>query len=1154
LKLYPEIAKRLPQFAELTEAIRQNLTPSMVVGLSAVHKAHFIQGVAASLSEGKVAVLIAEDEQNASRLCEDINNMFGKETAFLYPAKEFAFRQLEGISKEYEYARLGVLARLAEGSCRVVAMSAEAAMQLTLPPDLLKQNSLTLKTAESHPIDELIAKLTAAGYIRRPQVEGVAQFSVRGGIIDLFPPGENAPVRIEFWDDEIDSMSYFDPETQRRTDPIRELRITPAAEVLFPSQAVLREEITRFLEQKGKNIAKSLEMDLTRLDGGVELSNIDKYMGLAYPKPASVFDHIRDGVVFVSEYAALKENARAVWTQHTEDLKMLFEEGELCKGLDRFCLELGELQSKWEQFSTVYLDTFARSNPELRLKKLITVNALQTSGWSGELRLLKEDLQALLDLGYSCAVLAGTEKAAQTLASDLRRENIPADYAADLSQFTYKKVAVLKGNLSGGFEYPEIKFALLTSSKTIKLSSRKLKKKKGEEIKSLSDISKGDYVVHVTHGIGIFDGIHKIELQGIIKDYIKIKYAGADILYVPVTQLDLVSKYIGPREDGNLRLNKLNSGEWQKTRARVKKAVAEMADELIRLYAERMKVKGYAFSEDSDWQRDFESHFPYEETDDQLRCVQEIKRDMERDVPMERLLCGDVGFGKTEVALRAAFKCVLDSKQCAILCPTTILAWQHYQTVLKRMEGFPIKVELLSRFRTPKQQKEIIKQLKTGEIDIIIGTHRLVQKDIVFRNLGLAIVDEEQRFGVAHKERFKEMLREVDMLTLSATPIPRTLNMAMSGIRDMSVIEEPPQDRHPVQTYVMEYDFSILCDAIRRELRRNGQVYYIHNRVESIEACAAKLSNAIPDARIGIAHGKMSEEELSAVWRQLMEHELDILVCTTIIETGVDVPNVNTLIIENADYMGLSQLYQLRGRVGRSNRRAFAYFTFYRGKVLSEVATKRLAAIREFTKFGSGFRIALRDLEIRGAGSILGARQHGHMEAVGYDMYLRLLSEAVNEKQGTPTERKTEECLVDIRIDAYIPERYIGNLSQRIDVYKKIACVRTEEDSMDMLDELIDRFGEPPKSVKGLIDVALLRNKAATLGFTEITQKGGSLVFVPEKLDIELASTLAGALNGRVFVNAGTKPYISVEMTAGKNALDTMQEVFAIGANAKKAE
>ena len=1148
MKLYPKIAERIPQYQDMAEAIQNNLTPILAVGLSAVHKAHFIESTAASMTfTGKTIAVIAEDEQNAVKLADDINNMSGAEMALHFPAKEFSFRQMEGRSREYEYLRLGVLARLAEHSCKVVVMSAEAALQFTMPPAALTENSLVLQSGKPYSLEQIVTALVAAGYARRPQVDGIAQFSVRGGILDVYPPGESAPVRVEFWGDEIDSMAYFDLESHRRTDVTDYLKIIPASEVLFPSLQALRGKLAALQEKVANtDMRRTLQQDIEHLDGDAELSSLDKYLSLAYPTPATIFDYLEDGIVFISEYSALRENARAFLQQHTEDMKILLEEGEICSELGLYCTNLGALQNRWERYPTVYLDTFARTSSEIRPKKLININAMQTSGWSGEIRLLKEDLQGLLEQGYSCAVLAGTEKAASVLAADLRHENLPADYVKDLSQFTYKKVYVLAGNLSSGFEYPEIKFALMTSAKTIRTAAKKVKKKKGEEIKSLSDLEKGDYVVHVTHGIGVFDGIHKIELHGIIKDYIKIKYAGADTLYVPVTQLDLVSKYIGPREDGHLRLNKLNSGEWQKTRSRVKKAVAEMADELIRLYAERMQVKGHAFSADSDWQRDFEAHFPYEETDDQLRCVQEIKEDMERPIPMERLLCGDVGFGKTEVALRAAFKCVLDSKQCAILCPTTILAWQHYQTVLKRMEGFPIKVELLSRFRTPKQQKEIIKQLKTGEIDIIIGTHRLVQKDIEFKALGLAIIDEEQRFGVAHKERFKEMLRGVDMLTLSATPIPRTLNMAMSGIRDMSVIEEPPQDRHPVQTYVVEYDFGIICDAIRRELRRNGQVYYIHNRVESIENCAAKLKNALPDVRIGIAHGKMSEDELSAVWRQLMEHEIDILVCTTIIETGVDVPNCNTLIIENADYMGLSQLYQLRGRVGRSSRRAFAYFTFHRGKVLSEVATKRLSAIREFTKFGSGFRIALRDLEIRGAGSILGAKQHGHMEAVGYDMYLRLLSEAVSEKRGEAPTRKTEECLVDIQIDAHIPEKYISNLSQRIDVYKKIACVRTEADCMEMLDELIDRFGDPPASVKGLIDIAMLRNTAAMLGFTEINQKGDALLMVPEKLDMALAGVLASALNGRVFVNAGSKPYISVKMKKGQSALDTMRETFAV--------
>ncbi|HOC35230.1 MAG TPA: transcription-repair coupling factor, partial [Ruminococcus flavefaciens] len=603
---------------------------------------------------------------------------------------------------------------------------------------------------------------------------------------------------------------------------------------------------------------------------------------------------------------------------------------------------------------------------------------------------------------------------------------------------------------------------------------------------SLADITEGDLVVHSGHGIGRFIGIRKLELEGVTKDYITIQYAGTDKLYIPVTQLDMVSKYIGPRDDSGVKLNKLSSNEWQKTRNNVKHAVKDMAHELIALYAKREKSVGFAFYPDDEIQRDFEERFPYVETDDQLQSISEIKADMERARPMERLLCGDVGFGKTEVALRAAMKCVLAGKQCAILAPTTVLAWQHYQTALRRFEHFPVKVELLSRYRSPKQQEEIIKKLKQGRIDILIGTHKIIQKSVVFKDLGLAIIDEEQRFGVAHKEKFKESFTGVDVLMLSATPIPRTLNMAMSGIRDMSVLEEPPQDRYPVQTYVIEYNIGTLVQAIVRELRRGGQVYYIHNRVETIQACATKLQQLLPEARIAYAHGQMSEDQMSDIWEQLVEHEIDILICTTIIETGVDVPNVNTLIIEDSDRFGLSQLYQLRGRVGRSNRRGYAYFTYQRDKVLTEVATKRLNAMREFTQFGSGFRIALRDLEIRGAGSILGGRQHGHMEAVGYDMYLKLLSEAIAEEKGEIPE-KIPECLVDIQIDAHIPETYISSLNQRIDMYRKIMLVNEDNDKTDLIDELIDRYGEPPKSVLGLIEVSLLRNKAAHLGITEIS-------------------------------------------------------------------
>ena len=613
------------------------------------------------------------------------------------------------------------------------------------------------------------------------------------------------------------------------------------------------------------------------------------------------------------------------------------------------------------------------------------------------------------------------------------------------------------------------------------------------------------------------------------------------MLFVPVTQLDLVTKYIGGKEDSVVKLNKLNSAEWAKTRARVKKAVKDMADELIKLYAKREAAQGYAFGPDTDWQNDFERRFPYDETDDQLRCIQEIKDDMEKPSPMDRLLCGDVGFGKTEVAIRAAFKCVMDGKQCAVLVPTTILAWQHYQTFRKRMEGFPVKVDILSRFRTPREQEQVLEELRRGQVDIVVGTHRLVQKDVKFKDLGLCIIDEEQRFGVKHKESFKEMRNNVDVLTLSATPIPRTLNMAMSGIRDMSTIEEAPQDRQPVQTYVMEHDWGILVQAISKELRRGGQVFYLHNRVDTIDRCAATIQQFLPDATVVVAHGKMSEEQLSKVWKRLLDHEIDILVCTTIIETGVDVSNCNTLIIEDADRLGLSQLYQIRGRVGRSSRRAFAYLTVTKGKALTDVATKRLEAIREFTTFGSGFRIAMRDLEIRGAGNILGAQQHGHMEAVGYEMYLKMLSEAVAVAKGEKPEVQNTECLVDIRIGAHIPEDYIESLPQRIDIYKKIASVENEKDASDIIDELIDRFGTPPEAVKGLVDVSLLRNMAAGLGIREISQRTDSLLFYPETVDMQAASRLAAGLKGRVMLNAGAKPYLAVKVAKGEKPVDTMR-------------
>lgn len=1128
-------------FRRMLSGMNAGRGPVSVTGLSNPHKAI---ALSAAAPEGPLLVMVP-DEAAGTRMAEDLCALLGEDAALLYPSREFTFREVEGVSREYEQARLGVLGRVAEGRCRAVVASAEAVLQYTIPPHILRENTLTLHAGREYLLPELEARLIKSGYERRDQVDGKCQFSVRGGILDLFPPQSGAPFRVEFWGDEIDTISAFDLETQRRTDTVKSVDITPAREVLFPSVPWLLKRLGKAHDSlRGKQglLAKGqLSSDMEKLENGLSLQSADKYLPLIYSAPATLFDYFPGAVTVLCEPVTAKENAKNAMLRFYEDVTLLMEEGVLFKGCDTFTIDFSRLLSLASQGRCLLLDSFARSLPELPLADLIGVNAVGLSSWSGDLKLLKEDLEGYFHSGYCCAVLAGTEKAADTLADDLNDAGLRAVRTGDIKTAVPKTVYVLAGSLSGGLELPEEKFALVTCQKASgRKTVRRKRKKAGEEIRSLSDLTPGDLVVHAAHGIGVFQGIIKREIHGVTKDYIQIRYAGTDALFVPVTQLDLVSKYIGARDDSSVKLSRLNSVEWQKTRQRVKKAVAEMAEDLIRLYAERMKVRGYAFSPDTEWQREFEERFPYQETDDQLRCIAEMKADMESERPMDRLLCGDVGFGKTEVALRGAFKCVMDGKQCAVLVPTTILAWQHYQTFLNRLQGFPVTVELLSRFRTPKQQEAILRRLRRGEVDIVIGTHRLLQKDVQFKDLGLCIIDEEQRFGVAHKEKFKEFRNSVDVMTLSATPIPRTLNMAMSGIRDMSTIEEAPGDRHPVQTYVIEHDDGVIAEAIRRELRRGGQVFYLHNRVDSIDSCAYRLQNVLPDARIVTAHGKMGEEQLSEIWRQLIDHEVDVLVCTTIIETGVDVPNCNTLIIEDADRLGLSQLYQIRGRVGRSSRRAFAYFTFRPGKALTDVAAKRLSAIREFTNFGSGFRIAMRDLEIRGAGNILGTSQHGHMEAVGYEMYLKLLSEAVAEQRGESTV-SSAECQVDIRIGAHIPEDYIENLSQRIEVYKKIATIQNEEDAWDVTDELIDRFGEPPEAVKGLIDVALLRGIAASLGIYEISQKNDVIVFYPNTLDLDRVGRLSAGLGNRVSINASAKPYLSVRCLAGEDPVHTMR-------------
>lgn len=1128
MNLFTRAFESLSVFRSLESAYQDNLSPVSLTGLSLVHKAHMALTLASKA--GKPILIISLDENDARKICGDINAMSTPDTAVLFPSRELILAPVEGASGEFVHARLSALSAVAAGTCKVVSASIEAVMQPVMPKNQLTEFTFTVCPGSTIELSDFIRRLVSMGYSRADTVEGPGQFAVRGSIADVFPAQAKSPVRIELWGDEVDTVSEFDVQTQRRVASLAEIIIPPAQEIICdPADLAEKIEVlTKTLRGKHAEQATSvLKADAAVLRDGVNITNLDKYLPLIYERFPLIFEYGFGGVIF-SEIGSCADHAESVLARYREDVKIMLEEGSLCRGITNHIVELPEIQHEAEKHFCIYASNFLQGGEQTSFKKLLSMDAYQNAPWGGEMRGLEEDLHEFGNMGYCTVLAAGSDKTLPIIMADLQKSGFSCSILEEDSVPQKGHVYLMAGSLSGGFSYPEIKTALITQAKTFQSKkSRHKVVREGKELRSLSDITAGDLVVHALHGIGKFCGIKKLRLEDITKDYIMIQYAGNDNLYVPVTQMDLVSKYIGPKDDSSVKLHRLSSQEWQKTRNNVKRAVKDMAKELTALYAKREQAKGIAFDPDDDVQRDFEQRFPYVETDDQLTAIDEIKQDMQRPRPMDRLLCGDVGFGKTEVALRAAMKCVLSGKQCAILVPTTVLAMQHYQTAQRRFEQFPVNIELLSRFRTPKQQKETIENMKKGTADIIIGTHRIVQKDVEFKNLGLAIVDEEQRFGVAHKEKFKEMFSGVDMLTLSATPIPRTLNMAMSGIRDMSVIAEAPQDRHPVQTYVMEYQFGVIIGAIERELKRGGQVYYLHNRVDTIEYTAAKIHSAIPEARIGVAHGKMGEAEMSEIWRQLVEHEIDVLVCTTIIETGVDVSNANTLILENADCFGLSQLYQLRGRVGRGSRRAYAYFTFKRNKSITEVSAKRLAAMREFTQFGSGFRIALRDLEIRGAGSILGGRQHGHMEAVGYDMYLKLLGEAVAEERGEPSPKATE-CVVDVQINAHIPEEYIGSLSQRLSIYRKIAAVETHEEELDLLDELIDRYGDPPAEITGLIKISLLRNRAAMLGITEVTQRGEKLYFYVEQPTQEQVMALSAEFRGKIIFNSLKKPYIGV--------------------------
>ena len=1117
------------------QRLERNPHPMLVTGLAEGARDIFYAAMVTELrklSPDRPVLCIPSDEKELLKIQTDLSEAGLR--VMVYPLRDFIFHNVTA-SREYEHERLAALCAIQKNTCDAVLAVPDAALQYTIPRKILEERSFTIDIDLDYDLNGIVNALSDAGYVRCDLVDGVGEYALRGGILDIYPAHGTNPVRMEFFGDMIDQMGIFDPLTQRKIEQISECFLPPAREVLMTAgqkielRALIAKQAKSCKTEAGK---EALRVELEAFDGGTEPGFLDKYITYLYPEKECLLDYFADdesgritAPVLVFDTAKITERLTSSEWHVRQAITALLEDGTINPKYAEYTRWQADFSYAINRTPALLCDTFTAGSKE-KLSGIFTFRSKQLISYADSYETLCEDVRGYLSGGYRLLLLAENEFSAKNLRDTLFDDGITANLSRahdiPLTDLTPGVPMILSGIDALGFELPESRFAVLSTypthsayAKAVSGRAKKNKKKKSaaERILSYADLTVGDYVVHVNHGIGQYMGIQTITaVDGTCRDYVKIKYAGADALFLPCEQLDMISKYIGAHaDDGTVKLSKMGGTEWGKTKARVKAAAKSMAKELIALYAARLRKPGYAFAPDDDMQRAFESVFPYEETDSQVTAIEEIKADMQKTTPMDRLLCGDVGYGKTEVALRAAMKAVENGKQVAILVPTTILALQHYQTILTRFRGLPVHVEILSRFRTPTQQEEILRRVRRGEIDIIVGTHRLVSKDVAFRDLGLVIIDEEQRFGVAHKEKLKQMSENVDCLMLSATPIPRTLNMAMSGIRDMSVLDEAPGDRVPVQSYVLEYDELILGEALKKELRRGGQIFWLHNRVEDIDSCAARVSQLAPDASIAIAHGKMDKEEISDIWQKLLVGEVDILISTTIIETGIDIPNANTLVIENADRMGLSQLHQIRGRIGRSSRRAYAYFTYPKGKVLTEIATKRLQAIREYTEFGSGFKIAMRDLEIRGAGNILGAEQHGHMESVGYDLYIKLLNEAILEEKGGTVKAKTE-AVIDISLDAYLPERYVRSGAQRIDLYKKIAAIETPEDKADILDELADRFGAPPKAAQNLVEVAYLRAQASSLHFARIEAKMTTVSFYPAYFDGSAWSTTAKLL------------------------------------------
>ena len=1117
-----------PKFCEYIKNIENKKSPIAISGLTDVG---MVQMLSATKEFAKKPIcIITYNEMQARKIIEDLKYFTDKITYI--PKKEIVTYDYVAESKDLPYERIEALNQVQEMKTGIVVTTIEAVAQKMISKKSLYKNVLKFKIGEEHKLEEVKQKLIDLGYVRYDLIDGRGQFSVRGGIVDISITDKKG-IRIEFWGDEVDSIRYFNIVSQRSTENTDTATIFPAHEYLLETDiATVINKIENTIYND--NLQIQVKQDIEIIRSGNYISKIDKYLNSFYEKQETILDYLNDKfIIALDEINKINQRIENVNLDSQNVMQLLAEKGKIVPDAIKTIMNYIQFEEKIEKRQLIYL---AKTDDELKIQaEKYNWIYKEKNFYKSEIEILFKELIKAQEAKKKIYILAETKEKAKKICTLLNEHEIINKYEEKLDKTIIVKnteslVTVTVGKLSAGFECFDTNQLVITSQELIEGEKRKTYKssafKEGEKV-VFADLKIGDYVVHKNYGIGIFIGVNTITADGTTKDYIKIKYYGDDILYVPTNQLDSIRKYVGG-DEGGLKVNKLGSKEWLKTKAKVKKNLREVAKELIELYAKREKAKGYAFPKDSPWQNQFEDSFPYQETDDQLRCIDEVKKDMENDKPMDRLLCGDVGYGKTEVAIRAAFKAVMGGKQVAYLAPTTVLAEQQYKEFKDRMQEFGTKVEVLNRFRTPKQQRDIIKRLKLGEVDVVVGTHRILSEDVEFKDLGLLIIDEEHRFGVKAKEKIKQYKTNIDVLTMTATPIPRTLHMSIVGVRDMSVIYEPPYNRKPVQTYVLEYDQEVIREAITKELERKGQVFYLFNNVEKIMQKANEIESLVPGAKVTYAHGRMTGKEIEDIMEEFIERKTDILVCTTILESGIDIPNANTIIVENADRMGLAQLYQIRGRVGRSDRQGYAYITYKRDKLLSEVADKRLKAIKEFTEFGSGFKIAMRDLEIRGAGSLLGEIQHGHLEQVGYDTYCNLLDEVVREIQG---EKVTPEIDVQIDLDvtSYIPDEYISDSSQKIEMYQDIALCKNEEDIQNVVDEMIDRFGNMPKEIENLLDIARIKTLCKKLNISKVQGRRNFVLFMFEagELNIDI-NELVKKYRNRIKFTQGIKPQITL--------------------------